>query len=83
MPTDAGEGPGAFPGNRSQGMGDTGIGRVGTYRITNLRGLPIEITGKRTKQITKQASAARLQAPNINKRSQRLTVQVLVSGPRT
>ena len=50
----------------------------GTYRITNLRGL-IDNTGNRVKHMTKHARAARLQAPKINKRSQRLTVDFQVS----
>lgn len=48
--------------------------RVATYRMTNLRGLR-DSTGKRAKQMTKQASAPRLQAPNINNRSHLLTVE--------
>lgn len=44
-----------------------------TYKITNLRGLK-ERTGKSVKQITKHASAARLQAPKTIRRSHRLTV---------
>jgi hypothetical protein len=43
-----------------------------TYRITNLRGLR-ERTGKRVKQMTKQAAAARLQKANTSMRSHRLT----------
>ena len=53
-----------------------------TYRITNLRGLS-ERTGNRVKQITKHASAARLQAPKTNNRSHRLTAsRVSFSYPR-
>jgi hypothetical protein len=47
-------------------------GKAHSYRITNLRGLVIR-TGQRAKQSTKQARAPKLQAPKINKRSQRLT----------
>lgn len=47
---------------------------LNTYRITNLRGFS-ERTGKRVKQMTKQARAARLQAPKISRRSQRLTAK--------
>lgn len=43
-----------------------------THNMTNLRGLR-DRTGKRVKQMTKQARAARLQAPKINSRSHRLT----------
>lgn len=43
-----------------------------TYRTTNLRGRVATI-GKRAKQMTKHARAARLQAPKTNSLSQRLT----------
>lgn len=43
-----------------------------TYNTANLRGFN-ERTGNRTKQITKQAKAARLQPPKINIRSHLLT----------
>lgn len=43
-----------------------------TYNITNLRGLR-ERTGNRVKHMTKQAKAARLQAPKTINRSHRLT----------
>lgn len=43
-----------------------------TYRITNLRGLK-DRTGNRAKQMTKQASAPKLHAPKMSKRSHRLT----------
>lgn len=46
--------------------------RLETYRITNLRGRN-DSTGNRAKQMTKQASAPKLQAPNMSKRSHRLT----------
>lgn len=45
-----------------------------TYRTTSLRGLAREMRGKRKKHMTKQASAAKLQAPNISIRSHRLTM---------
>lgn len=43
-----------------------------TYRMTNLRGR-VATMGKRVKQMTKQARAARLQAPKTKSLSQRLT----------
>lgn len=52
-----------------------------THRTTSLRGLPKEMTGKRKKQMTKQARAPRLQAAKINRRSHRLTNVAPVSGP--
>lgn len=53
-----------------------------TYKMTNLRGL-MERTGKRVKHMTKQARAARLQAPKTIKRSHRLTATwVSFSYPR-
>lgn len=57
-----------------------GEGRGGrnTYNTTNLRGLSVK-TGNRAKQITKHARAPRLQAPNMRRRSHRLTVTHLVS----
>lgn len=45
-----------------------------THRIANLRGLR-DRTGNNAKQITKQASAARLQPPKISRRSHRLTIE--------
>lgn len=51
-----------------------------THRMASLRGRS-DMTGKRAKQMTKQASAARLQAPKISIRSHRLTTgSRLVSG---
>lgn len=44
-----------------------------TYKITNFLGLS-DKTGKRKKQITKQARAPKLQAPKINSRSHLLTI---------
>ena len=44
-----------------------------TYNVANLLGLII-IMGKSTKQITKQASAPRLQPANTNMRSHLLTI---------
>lgn len=44
-----------------------------THRMTNFDGLSVK-TGKRKKQMTKQARAPKLQAPNIIKRSHLLTV---------
>jgi len=44
-----------------------------TYRIANLRGFR-ERTGNNAKQITKQASAAKLQPPNTSILSHLLTV---------
>ena len=44
-----------------------------TYKMANFRGFN-DKTGNRTKQITKQAKAARLQAPKMSSRSHRLTV---------
>src|SRR4051794_19663872 len=52
-----------------------------TYRITNLDGLK-ERTGKRAKQMTKQARAPRLQAAKTSIRSHRLTAQSIQSQPR-
>lgn len=53
-----------------------------THSMTNLRGLS-ERTGKRVKHMTKQARAARLQAPKINKRSHLLTAtRVSPATPR-
>ncbi|KAH8177545.1 hypothetical protein LIA77_02627 [Sarocladium implicatum] len=43
-----------------------------TYKMTNFRGRR-DSTGKRVKQMTKQAAAPRLQAPKIIKRSHLLT----------
>lgn len=48
-------------------------GNYSTYRIANLRGFAI-IIGHKAKQRTKQASAPKLQPPNINNRSHLLTV---------
>jgi len=44
-----------------------------TYRIANFRGLRLRM-GKRVKQTTKRARAARLRPPKRRRRSQRLTV---------
>lgn len=50
---------------------------VTTYRIANFRGLAAR-TGKRKKQITKHAAAAKLHPPKMRRRSHLLT-NVLVS----
>lgn len=44
-----------------------------TYKIANFRGLRLRM-GKRVKQTTKRARAARLRPPKRRRRSQRLTV---------
>lgn len=49
---------------------DTNVGY--TYNIANFRGLN-DKTGNKAKQITKQAKAARLHAPNKSNRSHLLT----------
>lgn len=49
-----------------------------TYKTANLRGLSVS-TGKRKKQIMKQTTAPRLQAPKMSIRSHRLTMFKLVS----
>lgn len=51
------------------------------HRITNLRGLR-ERTGKRVKQMTKQAAAARLQKANTSRRSHRLKTNQPSSSSR-
>lgn len=45
-----------------------------TYRIANFLGLRLRM-GKRVKQMTKRARAARLRPPKRRRRSQRLTVE--------
>lgn len=45
----------------------------GTYKIANFRGLMAN-TGSNAKQMTKQARAAKLQAPNTRRRSHLLTI---------
>jgi hypothetical protein len=44
-----------------------------TYKMANFLGVTMR-TGNKAKQITKQAKAARLQAPNTSSRSHLLTV---------
>lgn len=78
----------AMRGRTSLAWGEAGVGaggkeggggkRINTYNTTNLRGLSVK-TGNRAKQITKHARAPRLQAPNMRRRSHRLTVAHLVS----
>lgn len=59
--------------DKTAGVAETGkLGESWPYKMTNLLGL-VTKTGHRTKQSRKQMKAARLQAPNINIRSHRLT----------
>ena len=50
-----------------------GIGEFLTYKMANFLGVTMR-TGNKAKQMTKQAKAARLQAPNTSSRSHLLTV---------
>ena len=55
-----------------KGPRDGRVVEVATHSMTNLRGRS-DSTGNRVKHMTKQARAARLQAPKISKRSHLLT----------
>jgi hypothetical protein len=63
----------ASPSNDRAGNKNGQDQKWSTYRMANFRGLN-ERMGRRVKQITIRATAARLNAPKMRRRSHRLTV---------